>query len=257
MLSVIMCSYKNLDEAKFTLDSLKDQECQDFETVVIDGGSGDDFVDYVKPRADIMISEQDNGLYNAFNKGIDAATREFLIYLNAGDSLADPQTIRDIYDTIEKNKGKDIFVFRSNMLGRLGKVLYVRPRKHNGKDFCHQAMVLRRSLQQDFPFNEAFNIGGDSDVWRRIRKSGRFNAVFNDRIVSNFSLGGRSTNMLNNTERSIETLWSSYQVNEKIPDREFIKIYIKNKICKIIAPFPAMIELYYRVRSRFVGGRRF
>lgn len=249
MLSVIMCTYNNPEEVRYTLASLNAQKNQEFETVVIDGGSDAQLVELLRPHADILISEPDAGLYNAFNKGMRAANREFITYMNAGDGYTDETAIDTILSTLQENPERDLFIFRTYILGRKRIPLYIRPRKHNGREFTHQAVVIRRTLQERYPFNEDYQIGGDSDLWRRMRSDKIFNPYLDDAIIAKFTLGGRSSDMRSNTARSIERLWSRYQLGEHIPDRVFIGIYLRNKISRILARFPALIETFYTVRS--------
>ena len=72
--------------------SVGGQTCKDFEYIVIDGASTDGSVDLLKQYSDIIdykISEKDNGIYNAMNKGIKYAHGEYCLFLNSGDILYD------------------------------------------------------------------------------------------------------------------------------------------------------------------------
>ena len=86
-LSIITICYNepNLEE---TCKSIVNQTWQDFEWIVVDGGSNEEtqkIWDKYKYRIDKFISEPDNGRYNAMNKGIAQAHGEFLNFMNSGD----------------------------------------------------------------------------------------------------------------------------------------------------------------------------
>lgn len=87
-ISIITVNYNNLGGLKKTIESVKNQTYQDFEYVLIDGGSTDGSAMYLESHKvlfDYYVSEPDNGVYHAMNKGIQKATGEYLIFLNSGD----------------------------------------------------------------------------------------------------------------------------------------------------------------------------
>ena len=84
-----------------TAESLAQQTCTDFQWIVIDGASTDgtqDALDGLAHRPDISVSEPDNGIYHAMNKGKDLATGEWVQFLNAGDTLCTPETLSRVRD---------------------------------------------------------------------------------------------------------------------------------------------------------------
>jgi len=111
LLSIITINYNNLDGLKRTVESVFTQTCQDFEYVVIDGGSSDGSTEFLNANAsklDYCISEPDKGIYNAMNKGILAATGEYLLFLNSGDLLFSNETIDCVLPFLS-SRVKDIY----------------------------------------------------------------------------------------------------------------------------------------------------
>src|SRR5688572_27521016 len=87
-ISIITINYNNLDGLKRTVDSVVNQTWQEFEYIVIDGGSTDGSGAYIESKSKhfhYWVSEPDKGIYNAMNKGIVKATGEYLLFLNSGD----------------------------------------------------------------------------------------------------------------------------------------------------------------------------
>ena len=87
-LSIITINYNNCEGLKKTIDSVLAQTCNDFEWIVIDGGSTDGSRELLEQHAshfDYWVSEPDKGIYNAMNKGIDHAQGDYLLFLNSGD----------------------------------------------------------------------------------------------------------------------------------------------------------------------------
>ena len=89
-ISIITINYNNLEGLKRTVESVINQTWQEFEYIVIDGGSTDGSVSYIESQShniDYWVSEPDQGIYNAMNKGIAKAAGEYLLFLNSGDHL--------------------------------------------------------------------------------------------------------------------------------------------------------------------------
>ncbi|MGV3631154.1 MAG: glycosyltransferase family 2 protein [Bacteroidota bacterium] len=91
-LSIITINYNNAAGLEKTIRSVMAQTSGDFEYVVIDGASTDGSVEVIekyKDKITYWISEHDEGIYNAMNKGILAAKGEYCQFLNSGDYLSD------------------------------------------------------------------------------------------------------------------------------------------------------------------------
>lgn len=120
-LSIITINYNNNTGLRKTLESIYAQTHQEFEHIIVDGGSTDGSVDVIKqfqiepcratglidlgqyqtemPRSMIeqkWVSEPDNGIYNAMNNGICMATGDYLLFLNSGDWLAANDVIKQV-----------------------------------------------------------------------------------------------------------------------------------------------------------------
>nr|WP_315164845.1 glycosyltransferase family 2 protein [uncultured Flavobacterium sp.] len=89
-LSIITINYNNFEGLKRTIESVVNQTWQEFEYLVIDGGSTDGSAAYIESKSehiDYWVSEPDQGVYYAMNKGIKVATGKYLLFLNSGDIL--------------------------------------------------------------------------------------------------------------------------------------------------------------------------
>lgn len=98
-LTIITINYNNLEGLKRTMESVINQTWQEFEYIVIDGGSTDRSAEYIESQngnIDYWVSEPDKGIYNAMNKGIAKATGEYLLFLNSGDHLNDSTVLEKI-----------------------------------------------------------------------------------------------------------------------------------------------------------------
>lgn len=95
--SIITITRDNLDGLKQTQESLYWQTLRDFEWIVIDGNSNDGTRKHLESLGHAnWVSEDDNGIYDAMNKGIERAHGDYLLFLNAGDTLAAPDTLERV-----------------------------------------------------------------------------------------------------------------------------------------------------------------
>ena len=95
-ITIITINYNNLEGLKRTVESIVNQTWQEFEYIVIDGGSTDGSSEFIASQSksiDYWVSEPDKGIYNAMNKGIEKSTGEYLLFLNSGDELYDLEVL--------------------------------------------------------------------------------------------------------------------------------------------------------------------
>jgi glycosyltransferase involved in cell wall biosynthesis len=106
-LSIITINFNNASELLKTIHSVLKQSWMDFEFLIIDGGSTDQSLEHIKAIDDKLaywVSEKDNGVFHAMNKGILKAKGEYLLMMNAGDYFHDNDVLRRIFGTNEFNE---------------------------------------------------------------------------------------------------------------------------------------------------------
>ena len=115
-ISIITINYNNLGGLITTISSVKKQTWQEFEYIVIDGGSSDGSKEYLENEyqyIDYWISEKDSGIYNAMNKAINKAKGEYLLFINSGDHLFDDTVLEKNHNSIME---KDLIYFNLQMV---------------------------------------------------------------------------------------------------------------------------------------------
>jgi glycosyltransferase involved in cell wall biosynthesis len=98
-ISIITINYNNSSGLDKTIQSVINQTYSNYEYIIIDGGSTDDSVDIIKKYQQYLpywVSEKDNGIYHAMNKGIRASKGEYLLMLNSGDYLVDETVLERV-----------------------------------------------------------------------------------------------------------------------------------------------------------------
>lgn len=157
LFSVITVTFNNIDGLRKTKDSVTVQNCDDYEWIVIDGGSTDGSQDILDDTNALLTSEPDNGIYDAMNKGIIRATGDYLIFMNAGDQFAAPDTLSRtktaIADMIENTGEAPDFLYgdaREQSETDPAQTHLKPAREHQmaviGMFTHHQAMIYRRAL---------------------------------------------------------------------------------------------------------------
>lgn len=167
LFSIITITKDNLEGLKRTAESVLAQSFADYEWIIVDGASNDETPTYLKTLPARGISEPDDGLYDAMNKGMDRAHGRYLIFMNAGDVFSDP----DILTTIARSaKTDDPDFLYGDALETNG--LYKKARSHEkiawGMFTHHQAMIYRRTPLR---YDTQYKIAADYDFTVRFLKN--------------------------------------------------------------------------------------
>lgn len=194
--SVMTVTLNNRDGLARTHASLERQTCTDFEWVVVDGGSHDDTADYMKNvREATFISEPDQGIYDAMNKGMLRARGHYLLFLNAGDELAAADVLEAIQSASAQNSAPDFIYGDALERMRTGACLLKRARSHtnpfSGMFTHHQAMLYKRTALEGFSYDLRWDIAADYDLTMRFLKHGA-RALYIERPLCIFESGGVS-----------------------------------------------------------------
>ena len=158
-----------------TCASVLSQTNQNFEWVIIDGASTDDTLDKIKPyahRADVFISEADNGIYAAQNKGIRNSRGKYLMFLNGGDLLYNSETVADVMPYLAGGP-ECVFYGDSYRLYNTPEKCFIKTYPDDiTKDFFltntlgHQSCFIHRNLFEKYgPYREDFKIVSDKERW--------------------------------------------------------------------------------------------
>ena len=214
LLSIITIHLQDFDGLRATFKSIRGLSAEPrTEWIVIDGGSrpGADadrrLLAEVEDAADRFISEPDDGIYDAMNKGVRLATGEYLLFLNAGDRLTPEFRIETIADICANQKPGMIWahVMREYADGKFGRVKCRKPRWAWATiPVCHQAVFFSRKLFDLMEYDTSLRIASDYDLLLRALKSGACVYLL-DQVISEFTAGGFSQQQgrLARTERDL------------------------------------------------------
>jgi putative colanic acid biosynthesis glycosyltransferase len=196
-ISIITVTYNNILGLQDTFHSVKGQSFNNYEHIVIDGGSKDGTVEFLNRQSNnrklIYLSEIDTGIFNAMNKGIALANGDWLLFLNAGDTFPTDSTLENLAITgVFEDDGLDlIYGDKLDSEGRIIKAKRELFCLYFGEmPACHQSIFFRNNIRYD----ESFKIFGDIDLLSRIYLS-QPNYKYVETPISIFEGGGVSSNI--------------------------------------------------------------
>ena len=207
--SIITVCWNSGNTIKRTIESVLEQDFQDYEYIIVDGGSTDGTLDIIKayePRFEGKLkykSEPDKGIYDAFNKGIERATGKYIWLVNSDDYI-EPEVLERLHNLVKdcKEGYEPIISAIMNCVTENGNILYTvksSPEKvaaayrNNTMGTIHPATIVPKRIY-DFVglYDINYKIIGDIDWFKRAYKTG-MHIIFADFVVTNFMVGGVST----------------------------------------------------------------
>lgn len=209
-LSIVTINYNNAEGLRKTLASVDAQTYRAIEHIIIDGGSTDGSVDVIKeykqtlsathsPLTITWLSEKDDGIYNAMNKGIKLATGDYCQFLNSGDYLAASDVTERMLDAMPE--GIDILYGNMHKVLPNGKML---PDRSGGTDdvtlnmfyrgcLNHSPAYIKRSLFDKYGlYDESLKICSDWKFYMQSIVLGKAKVHYVDIDVTIFDMTGIS-----------------------------------------------------------------
>lgn len=216
--SIITCTYNAESVLQRTLDSVLEQTYSHVEHIIVDGASTDatlDMVEAYKQKSDAedwchevrVKSEPDRGLYDAMNKGIQRATGQYVLFLNAGDTFPSADTLELVAESVGEGEEPPAVLYGdTDVVDDAGRFLRHRrlspPRRLTWRSFmkgmlvCHQAFYARTDLAKATPYDLHYRFSADVDWCIRIMRLARRRRLPMRNVgavVVNFLDGGMTT----------------------------------------------------------------
>lgn len=160
-ISVITVCYNTASTIEKTILSVLNQTYPDIEYIIIDGGSTDGTIDIIKKYVDKIaywISEQDDGLYDAMNKGIRIASGDYINFMNAGDIF----TSSDVVESIFSNELEDADIIYGNSISQYPDGTEIIESAHATTEWLpvhpiyrHNASFVKSGIQKKYLYDTA------------------------------------------------------------------------------------------------------
>jgi glycosyltransferase involved in cell wall biosynthesis len=193
--SIITIVWNDAKGLEKTIQSVIHQTYENIEYIIIDGGSTDATVDIIKKyknKIDYWVSEKDKGIYDAMNKGIQAATGTWVNFMNAGDTFVDNEVLEKINFESFKN---DILVYGKKLQNN--KIINPLPIKvlEVGEIHAnHQSMFFNKYLlENELKYDLQYKIYADYELVNKIYLKYPKQNVFIDQLIADFEGGGVSS----------------------------------------------------------------
>jgi glycosyltransferase involved in cell wall biosynthesis len=236
-ITVVTICYNAEKCIKETIQSVLGQSYTDFEYLIIDGKSKDNTIDIIKEFEDeriILVSEKDNGIYDAMNKGIRLSSGEYIIFMNSGDVFADSKVLEDISSELKAD-----VVFGNALIKKQEGIVR---EKYSDKKFRlfimflsgyminHQTIFTKTELIKKYMFDLSYKICADRALYAKLLKNKiSFKRIDRD-IVKYDGIEGISSkrenlkNMILENDRVIkENFRFAYLITN--PLKQFVRIF--------------------------------
>lgn len=201
--TIITVTYNCENSIANTIESVINQTYKNLEYLIIDGNSSDNTVNIIKKYAEQdsrirWISEKDNGIYDAMNKGVFMASGDILNFLNSADLILDKTAIEDIVVKFKEDKGTDLLycniVAGDNHIrynNKINKISFIRR-----KSVCHQAMFVKRNVfDKTGLYDINYKIVADRDWFIKCYKN-KLNMKHLDKFYIFFDVNGISSDKI-------------------------------------------------------------
>ena len=197
-ISVITINYNNKKGLAETIESVVSQPLfpMEIEYILIDGNSNDGSLDLIiqnQQNFEYWVSEKDEGIFHAMNKGLQKATGEYVIFMNSGDvfcpNVLDETLIRNfnsklVYGNYYEGNSRVNRFYKQTQTIDFAFLL--------GRTICHQTVFIERNLCAKYPFEYHFNIIGDWIQLFRIMKNENPTVNYIDRAICIYNNEGLS-----------------------------------------------------------------
>lgn len=258
-ISIVVVCWNNLPELMRTVASVRSQDFENLELVIVDGGSDQAQCDFAKQHADVMHSGPDSGVYDAMNKGIDLATGQRILFLNSGDRFYTPQAVSQLmagrasnaYDPDKTTlSGAAIYDYVHSTLSwvvePIGAPHYALP---------HMSTAVPANILKNNKFDTRYRILGDLDLWARLNAAGLLDVVIVDATISEFEYGaGLSSMPKNNALKTVERMMMHHRSKQPVTNKFLIMTLITHLRIEIFSRLP--INWRFAIWKRRHGWQR-
>ena len=208
--SIITIVRNNRATMEDCVKNVLSQSYKEIEYIVVDGGSNDGTIDIIQAyheRISQWISEPDQGIYDAMNKGIEMATGQVIGFLHSSDVYAHPRVIEEVARVFEKSNASSVYgdlqyVDKEN-LNRVIRNWKSSPYRHGkfrqGWMPPHPTFFVRKEIYEKYGyFNTDFRIAGDYELMLRFLERYRISAAYIPEVLVKMRWGGISNGGVKN-----------------------------------------------------------
>jgi putative colanic acid biosynthesis glycosyltransferase len=209
LFSIVTVTRNNIEGLRRTQAGIAAQTFPEYEWLVADGGSTDGTVDFLKTTQAHWLTEKDRGIYDAMNKGLTHASGDYVLFLNAGDEFAAPDTLQKIAARLARAGELPDFIYGDALEAGHYKTARAHTKMKRGMFTHHQAMLYRRGAAADLRYDLSYAIAADYDFTARFLKTAH-SVLYCPFPVCRFEPGGISQ------QRTMLGRREQFQVRERL-----------------------------------------
>lgn len=220
--SIITVSYNSATTILETIESVNNQSYLDVEHILVDGGSTDSTLEVFQQRAlrePSFISEKDDGIYDAMNKGLLLAKGEVVGFLNGDDSFVNSDIIERIVSQFRIGAdfvhGNIVFINKDGRVKRVWNSMGFQPKDLlKSMSPAHPTLYCKRSIMLKLGgFDTSFRIAGDIEFMVRGLLLGHYKLHHINETFISMRLGGVSTSSFKSHVRITCEVWRAFKKN--------------------------------------------
>ena len=236
-ISIITITYNSASTIEETLLSVINQTYKDIEYIIVDGKSTDDTLKIIeKHKAGIskLISEKDNGLYDALNKGIEMATGDVIALLHSDDFYIDTNVIQKYADTFLKNNSDSVYsdLYYVDKINTDKIIRKWKSGEYSSKSFVngwmppHPTFFVKKELYKKFgKFNLDFKSAADYELMLRFIQKNKISISYLPEYTVKMRVGGKSNVSVQNRVNANREDRRAWEINGLKP--RFYTLYLK------------------------------
>jgi glycosyltransferase len=212
--SIVTICYNSAETIRETVESVISQTYKDIEYIIVDGASNDDtlsIVDSYKNYISKIISEKDNGIYDAMNKGVLAATGDIIAILNSDDFYADDNVIAEMVETFKHSNADAVYadlIYVDREDTTKVKRVWKSGKYEDGKFLFgwmppHPTLFVRKKVYENFGlYNTALRSSADYEFMLRVIHKEKIKLAYLPRVITKMRVGGQSNVTLENRRKA-------------------------------------------------------
>ena len=235
-ITIVTPAFNSAATIRDTLESIQMQDYPQLEHIIIDGGSKDDTLKIIAeyPHINKVISEPDEGLYDAMNKGVRLATGEVVVVLNSDDFYTHSHVISRVAALLNETSADTLYADleyvdadKTNRVVRSWKAGSFRPEKfHRGWMPPHPTFFVRRHLYEQFGlFNTSLRFSADYELMLRFLLRHSVSVCYLPEVAVRMRTGGASNASLRNRFHANREDRLAWKINGLRP--RFYTLYLK------------------------------
>lgn len=222
-ISIVTVCFNEEKNIAMTINSVLRQSDTSYEYIICDGKSTDKTIEIAESYRQafeekgidyIIKSEKDGGIYFGMNNGIDLATGDYIIFINAGDCLHGTEAIKSIIDSLKEEETlPDVAYGDCNFVqrGYYHAMGSDHERLESGMSICHQSILVATDIIKKEKFNTEYKIGADYDLTLKLFLQGKRFLRINS-IIADFYSGGISNVQIKSTVEESFKIRDAYSV---------------------------------------------